>query len=108
MVFFQFRIFHVSNKITILIENNELIFNICTKSLNNLFSFISHLILLFKSYKSNKIYLSKVFNQKHKEITNIEEFLIEKLDSMIKKFSFKCKRIKINICSDNFYLNTWL
>jgi hypothetical protein len=92
----------LSNKITILIENNELIFNICTKSLNNLFSFISHLILLFKSYKSNKIYLSKVFNQKHKEITNIEEFLIEKLDSMIKKFSFKCKRIKINICSDNF------
>ena len=93
------------NTINIAFESQNLISDICTKSLNNIFQFIINLISFFKKFESNKLNI-KLFNTGNKTNENmvqtIEQYIINVLNSTIKKIIIKFFHIRISLNSDNF------
>ena len=93
------------NTINIVVESQNLFSDICTKSLNNIFQFIINLISFFKNFESNKLNI-KVFNLGNKidenMIQTIEQYIINVLNSTIRKIVIKFFHIRVSINSDNF------
>ncbi len=93
------------NTISITLESQNLISDICTKSLNNIFQFIVNLISFFKNYELNKLNI-KFHNtgniEDENSIQTIEQYIIKLLNATIKKVDIKFLHIKVSINSDNF------
>ena len=112
----QKKTYTIMNKVSISIEGSDLIANITKRSVDNIISLIIGMILSINNNKEDKSkfknntkndsedvssYLKE--NKKYeKEITCIEQVLVKKIDSAMKKMEIKIQNVKVNLYNDNY------
>ena len=107
----------IMNKVSISIEGSDLIANISKRSVDNIISLIIGVIVSINNNKENKSMFQKNIkinrasedvsslikeNNNYNEITCIEQVLVKKVDSELKKIEIKIQNIKINVYNDNY------
>ena len=114
----QTKTYTILNKVSITIEGSDLKANISKRSVDNIISLIIGIILSINNNKENKS-IFKNNNKSNKfsedvssylkgnknnqeEKTCIEQILVKKLDSELKKLEIKIQSMKINIYNDNY------
>jgi hypothetical protein len=106
------------NKVSITIEGSNLIANISKRSVDNIFSLIIGIILSINNNKENKSMFknNKKNNNISEDVTSylkgnisyndervcIEQILLKKLESEMKKLEIKIQNMKINLYNDNY------
>ena len=108
----------ILNKVSITIEGSDLIANINQRSVDNIISLIIGIIISINNNKENKSafknnnktnrysmdvssYLKE--NKKYnEEKTCIEQILVKKVDSELKKMEIKIQNIKVNVYNNNY------
>ena len=108
----------IMNKVSITIEGSDLIANISKRSVDNIISLIIGIILSINNNKENK-YTFKNNNRRntnaedvssfikgnknyYEEGTCIEQILVKKIDSEMKKLEVKIQNMKVNLYNDNY------
>ena len=105
----------IMNKVSIMIEGGDLVANISKRSADNILSLIIGIIL---SINNNKEKSSSAKNRKNKDPVDvssylkssknyeekicIEQILLKKVDSELKKIELKIQNVKINLYNDNY------
>ena len=114
----QTKTYTILNKVSISIEGSDLIANISKRSVDNIISLIIGIIVSINNNKENKStfknnnkhnrlsedvssYLKGNKNY-HEEKTCIEQILVKKVDSELKKLDIKIQNLKINVYNDNY------
>ena len=108
----------IVNKVTITLEGSELIVNASKRTVDNIISLIIGIIVSINNNNENNIkdqnnidkdsidvnsYLMGFNGKKGKEERIcIEQVLIKKIDSELKKLEIKIQNVKINLYNDNF------
>ena len=114
----QTKTYTIMNKVSITIEGSDLIANISKRSVDNIISLIIGIILSINNNKENKstfknnkrrsnytedvssfIKGNKNYNE---EGTCIEQILVKKIDSEMKKLEVKIQNLKVNLYNDNY------
>ena len=114
----QTKTYTIMNKVSITIEGSDLIANISKRSVDNIISLIIRIILSINNNKENKSifknnnrrsnYSEDVSsyikgNRNYKEEgTCIEQILVKKIDSEMKKLEVKIQNMKVNLYNDNY------
>ena len=110
--------YSIMNKVSITIEGSNLIANISKRSVDNIFSLIIGIILSINNNKENKSMFknNKKNNNISEDVTSylkgnisyndervcIEQILLKKLESEMKKLEIKIQNMKINLYNDNY------
>ena len=106
------------NKVRITIEGSDLVANVSKRSVDNIISLIIALIVSLYNNKENNSnnkeqnidkdsidaasYLLEGKNFIKEERTCIEQILVKKVDSELKKLEIKIQNLKINLYNDNY------
>ena len=112
--------FSISNKVSITLEGSDLIGNISKRSVDNIISLIIGIIVSLYNNKQNNInnkeqnidkdsvdaasYLMRFNGKKSlkEERICIEQVLLKKVDSELKKMEIKVQNVKVNLYNDNY------
>ena len=113
----QTKTYTIMNKVSVSIEGSDLIANISKRSVDNIISLIIGVMVSINNNKENKTIFRKNTNnyrasedvssfikenKNYNEINCIEQILVKKVDSELKKIEFKIQNIKINVYNDNY------
>ena len=118
----------IPNKVRITIEGSDLTANVSKRSVDNIISLIIAIIVSLNNNKENNLsnkeqnidnkdsidgasYLMNGKNINKEEITCIEQILVKKVDSELKKLEIKIQNLKVNLYNDNYmfkYLTIFL
>ena len=109
--------YSIMNKVSITIEGSNLVANISKRSVDNIISLIIGIILSINNNKENKtMFKNNKKNNASEDVSSflkgnsnyneericIEQILLKKLESEMKKIEIKIQNMKVNLCNDNY------